>query len=78
MNQFSITLKFFRTNNALEFIQSDLQTYCASLGVLHQTTCLCTFQQNDVVDRKRRHILVVTCTIMLQTSVRYSYNLFIL
>ena len=40
-----ITLKYLRTDNALEFIQSSVQSYCASLGIIQQTTCPNTFQQ---------------------------------
>ena len=34
-NQFDITLKCLRINNALEFIQSRVEFYCASLGIIH-------------------------------------------
>ena len=65
-NQFSVTPKYLRTDNALKFIQSGIQSYCASLGVIHQTTCLHTSQQNSVIERQHRH----RChTIMLQMKI---------
>ena len=65
-NQFTVTPKCLRTDNALEFIQSSIQSYCASLGMIHQTTYPHTFRQNGVAERKHRHF---TRTIMLQMSV---------
>ena len=68
-NQFSITVKCLRIDNALEFVQKKFQTLCASLGIKHQTTCPQTSQQNGVAERKHRHILDVVRTIMLQMKV---------
>ena len=34
-NQFAITPKILRTDNALEFVQSKITSYCASLGIIH-------------------------------------------
>ena len=65
INQISTTPKVFRTNNALEFGQHDLQNYYASLGILHQTSYAHTSQQNGIAKRKHRHILYVISTIML-------------
>ena len=69
INQFVVTLKIFHTDNVLEFVQTELQKYCATLGVLHQTTCPNTSQQNGVAEYKHRHILDVTRTLMLQMHV---------
>ena len=44
INQFAIIPKIFCTDNVLEFIQTELQNYCVTLGVLHQTTCPYTSQ----------------------------------
>ena len=60
INQFSASLKIFCTNNVLEFIQHNLQNYYTSLGILHQTSCAHTSQQNSVTERKHIHILDVT------------------
>ena len=48
--QFSITPKKFRIDNTSEFVQQDVQKYCASLGVLHQTSCAHTSQQNGIAE----------------------------
>ena len=33
--QFSATTHFFRIDNALEFVQSEISEFCASHGILH-------------------------------------------
>ena len=64
-NQFSVTPKCLRTDNALKFIRSRILSYYASLDVIHQITCPHTSQQNGMIECKYRHILDVTRTIML-------------
>ena len=34
-NQFFVTPKNFQTDNALEFVQKGVESYCASLGIIH-------------------------------------------
>ena len=69
MNQFSILPKIFRTDNALEFLQTNLQEFYSSKGIVPQTSCAHTFRQNGVAERKHRHILDVTRTIMVEKQV---------
>ena len=69
INQYFVCPKVLRTDNALEFIQMNLQSYCESLGVIHQISCSHTSQQNDVAKRKHRHILDVARSIMLEMHV---------
>ena len=33
--QFDITPKFLRTDNALEFVQTKIASFCASLGIIY-------------------------------------------
>ena len=68
-NQFNVTPKILRTDNALEFVQSKIASHCASLGIIHQTSCPHTSQQNGVAERKHRHILDVTRTLMIHMHV---------
>ena len=46
--QFSASPKLFRIDNALEFVQNDIAIFCLSLGILHQTSCSHTSQQDGV------------------------------
>jgi hypothetical protein len=44
-----------------------------SKGILHQTTCINTPEQNDVSERKNRHVLNVTRSLFFQNNVPKIY-----
>ena len=50
-----------------------LQKYFHTHGIIHQTTCTYTPQQNVVAERKNRHLLEVTRALLLTTSVPKSH-----
>jgi len=47
-NQFHTTAKIIRTNNGLKFA---MKYIFSSKGIIHQTTCVETPEQNDIVER---------------------------
>lgn len=55
--QFNSTVKVIRSNNALEFQDVECQKLYNTLGIVHQTSCVDTAQQNGRVERKHRNIL---------------------
>ncbi|KAL0316464.1 UNVERIFIED_CONTAM: Retrovirus-related Pol polyprotein from transposon RE2 [Sesamum radiatum] len=71
--QFSVNICILRTDNALEFVQKSVSDFCNSKGILHQTSCPYTSQQNGVAERKHRHLLDVARTIMTHMHVPKSY-----
>lgn len=52
--QFSAKIKTIRSDNGLEF---NMLSYFATLGILHQRSCVETPQHNSVVERKHKHLL---------------------
>ena len=48
-----------RSDNGGEYQSYDLQKYLEGRGIIHQTTCSNTPQQNGVAERKNRHLLKV-------------------
>lgn len=46
-----------RTDNGTEFVNHTLGRYLRSLGIIHQSNCVYTPQQNGLVERKHRHLL---------------------
>ena len=67
--QFSYTVKTIRSDNALELIKStDALEFVASIGILHQTCCVQTLQQNGVVEMKHKHLLEVSQARLFQSN----------
>lgn len=56
-NQFLVTIKVLRTDNGTKFVNQTLAAYLSSLGIIHQSSCVYTPQQNGLVERKHRHLL---------------------
>ena len=71
VTQYSTMPKILRTDNALEFLQISLRTFCADHGIIHQTTCPHTSQQNNILERKHRQILDITRTLLIEMHVPY-------
>lgn len=55
--QFSSKVLCIRSDNAKEFTEGYLKSFFRSKGIVHQTSCSYTPQQNGVVERKHRHLL---------------------
>jgi hypothetical protein len=71
--QFNTSIKIVRSDNGGEYMSGDLRTYFREHGIIHQTTCVDTPQQNGVAERKNRHLLKVTRSLMLDMHVPKSY-----
>lgn len=52
--QFGIKVKVLRFNNGTKFMNSKCRDLFASLGIVHQSSCAYTPQQNGVVERKHK------------------------
>ena len=72
-NQFGIAVKMVRSDNGLEFKDKIALTFYKDRGILHQTSCVDTPQQNGVVERKHRHLLEVSRALMLQSKLPIKY-----
>jgi len=67
--QFSHIVNTIRSDNALEFTKSDIALkFFASNGILHQTSCVQTPQQNGMVERKHKHLLEVSQALLFQSK----------
>ena len=67
--QFPTSIRILCTDNALEFLKHNVSQFYYSNGILHQTTCAHTSQQNGVAERKYQHLLDVARTLMIQMHV---------
>jgi transposase InsO family protein len=68
-NQFNAKLLAFRTDNAREYLDSAFQQFLESRGIIHQTSCVRTPQQNGIAERKNGPILAIARALMLQMHV---------
>ncbi|KAJ0621772.1 putative RNA-directed DNA polymerase [Helianthus annuus] len=66
LNQFKKKIKIIRSDNGTEFVNNQMHSFCISKGILHQTSCAYTPQQNGVVERKHRHLLNTARALMFQ------------
>ena len=67
--QFSKHIKFFRSDNALEYTQYAFQAILHSYSTIHQQTCPSTSQQNGRVEQKLCHVLDTVRALLLSAKV---------
>ncbi|KAG2406196.1 Retrovirus-related Pol polyprotein from transposon RE1 Retro element 1 [Vigna angularis] len=68
-NQFGKTIKILRSDNAKEYFSLAFSSFLSSQGILHQSTCPHTPQQNGIAERKNRHLIETARSLMLNTNV---------
>ena len=67
--QFQANIKILRTDNGREYYSSILGSYLNENGIIHQSSCVDTPQQNGIAERKNRHLLEVARAITFTTRV---------
>jgi transposase InsO family protein len=67
--QFSRNIKFFRSDNAMEYRESTFLTTLKQNGTLPHRSCPNTSQQNGRAERKHRHILDTVRALLLFASI---------
>ncbi|KAJ4808040.1 Retroelement pol polyprotein-like [Rhynchospora pubera] len=72
-NQFGKCVKYVRSDNGLEFKTESIKKFFSENGILHQTSCVYTPQQNGRVERKHRHILNVARALRFQAHLPINF-----
>ncbi|RVW75579.1 Retrovirus-related Pol polyprotein from transposon RE1 [Vitis vinifera] len=62
--QFQAKIQVLRTDNAREYYHNILGSYLLENGIVHQSSCIDTPQQNGVAERKNRHLMEVARSLM--------------
>lgn len=71
---FHTFVQFLRSYNTFELGASIAAAdFLASQGILHQTTIINALEQNEVVERKYRHLLEVSRALLFQSELPVSY-----
>ncbi|KAG8495046.1 hypothetical protein CXB51_012729 [Gossypium anomalum] len=66
--QFSATVKIVRSDNGSEFFNTACTEFFHTMGIIHQSYCSHTPQQNGVAERKHRHLLEVARSLKFQSN----------
>lgn len=69
--QFGKVVKMIRSDNCTEFMC--LSSFFREVGIVHQTSCVGTPQQNGRVERKHRHILNLSRALLFQSSLPITF-----
>ena len=68
-NHFNVKIKILRSDNGGEYTSTAFKQHLASHGIIQQTSCPYTPQQNGVAERKNRHLMEVARSMMFHTNV---------
>ncbi|WZZ35042.1 hypothetical protein YC2023_018443 [Brassica napus] len=68
-NHYHAKIKILRSDNGGEYTSYAFKSHLSHHGILHQTSCPYTPQQNGVAERKNRHLMEVARSLMFQANV---------
>jgi transposase InsO family protein len=71
--QYNAQIQVLRSDNGGEYQSSELQHFFEVEGIINQTTCSNTPEQNGVAERKNRHLLEVVRAILIEANMPLSY-----
>ncbi|XP_073098866.1 uncharacterized protein [Elaeis guineensis] len=72
-NHFDANIKHIRSDNAQEFVAGPLKSHLLEHGIISQTSCVGTPEQNGMVERKHRHLLNVARALRFQANLPVSF-----
>lgn len=67
--QYCACVKVLHSDNGTEYVNRELDEYLSSYGIIHQTTCPGTSEQNGLAERKNRHLLEIARCMMFAMNV---------
>lgn len=71
--QFGVDIKRIRSDNAKDYFNQVLSPYFQNHGIVHESSCVNTPQQNGVAERKNGHLLATTRALLFQNNVPKNY-----
>ncbi|KAJ9692402.1 hypothetical protein PVL29_011454 [Vitis rotundifolia] len=71
--QFNLSIHVLRNDNAREYFSAPFTSFMSQHGILHQSSCAHTPQQNEVTERKNRHLVETARTLLLHSNVPFHF-----
>ena len=68
LTQFQTQIQILRTDNGTEYFNTIWGDCLQKHGIIYQSSCVDTIQQNGVDERKNRHLLEVALALMFTTN----------
>ncbi|KAI0498161.1 hypothetical protein KFK09_021402 [Dendrobium nobile] len=68
-NQFNKNIKTLRTDGGGEYVSIEFTNYLRSHGIAHQLSCPYTPEQNGTAERKHRHLIETTRTLLIEANI---------
>ncbi|KAI0507536.1 hypothetical protein KFK09_013662 [Dendrobium nobile] len=72
-NLLSRKIKQLRTNGGGEFMNNSFTAFLRTNGIIHQSSCPHTPEQNGVAERKHRHITETTRTLLHRAAMPFTF-----
>jgi transposase InsO family protein len=72
--QFAQKIRILRSDNAKEYTSRSFAYYWFDKGIIHQTSCAHTPQQNGVAECKNRYLLDVACCLLIHMHVPNNFG----
>ena len=67
--QFNTSICILQSDNVKEYLPGPFSSFLSLHGILHQSSCTCTPQQNGVAEFKNRHLVETARTLLLHHKV---------
>lgn len=68
-NQFGVNIKRLRSDNGKEYFNHVLTSFCQKEGIVYESSCVKTPQQNGITERKNGHLLYQTRALLFHQNV---------
>ena len=65
LTQFNISICVLHSDNAMKYFSAPFISFMSQHGILHQSSCTHTSQQNRIAERKNRHLIETARTLLL-------------
>lgn len=71
--QFNAQIKCLQIDGGSEYLSNKFKAFLASKGIVHSISCLYTPQQNELAERKHRHLVETAITLLTDANIRSQF-----